>query len=67
MIVFIRHGERADQSKDPQERKLIETSFDPHLTKVGIEQAKESGKFIAQLLSDHAKRFNTVVEPVHIP
>jgi len=37
MIIFIRHGERADYSKDPSERKAIETPFDPHLTKVGAQ------------------------------
>ena len=35
MLIFIRHGHRAD--KCPIESKLVETSFDPHLTKVGAE------------------------------
>ena len=33
MIIFVRHGERADNSS--LERHLIVNKHDPHLTKVG--------------------------------
>jgi broad specificity phosphatase PhoE len=39
MIVVLRHGERADQTSNKEELKAIETYFDPHLTKVGAQQA----------------------------
>ncbi|KAM3132798.1 hypothetical protein pb186bvf_015103 [Paramecium bursaria] len=42
MIIFVRHGERADNSS--LERHLIVNKHDPHLTKVGQTQAKEAGQ-----------------------
>ena len=32
MIIFVRHGERADQSPLSSERKAMEKDYDPHLT-----------------------------------
>ncbi|KAM3127872.1 hypothetical protein pb186bvf_020025 [Paramecium bursaria] len=52
MIIVVRHGERADQSQDSDEYSNIELQFDPHLTKVGNQQAIQTGKYIQDLLKN---------------
>lgn len=44
MIIFVRHGQRADQSA--KEAKLVETYFDPHLTAKGVDQAEVTGLYL---------------------
>lgn len=43
-LFLLRHGQRADYC--PIEKKNIELSFDPHLTKLGGFQAEEAGSLI---------------------
>lgn len=55
MIFGVRHGERADKlSKKNAEFKAIEISFDPHLSKRGIQQAEETGLFIQNKINEYA-------------
>lgn len=57
MFFFVRHGERADHSKDPSERNKIEVKYDPHLTSIGYQQALLTGQFLKQQLEQH---YNTI-------
>lgn len=66
MIFFVRHGERADQCDLPQEYKNIEREYDPHLTKVGEQQAAKTGLFINQLIKDHAIKHGLKMEDIKI-
>ena len=44
MLFVIRHGERGDCSD--LEVKNVEIKFDPHLTKIGQEQANLTGEYV---------------------
>ena len=46
MFFMVRHGERGDHSKDETENKLIEKTYDVHLTEVGHQQALKTGEYI---------------------
>jgi len=51
LIFVVRHGERADNA-GIEEQKLIEMTFDPHLTTLGTKQASLTGSFIQNRVSD---------------
>ena len=50
-ILFIRHGERADHAKHLNMEYPVR--FDPPLTPLGVQQAKETGEFIREYAEKH--------------
>ena len=52
MVCFIRHGERCDNSDDPNEQARIELQHDPPLTHTGEAEATATGDHLRQLLAD---------------
>ena len=48
--MFIRHGERCDNSKLEEERARIEVKSDPPLTRLGVAQAHMTGKYLKTYL-----------------
>lgn len=55
MMLFIRHGDRADEGSD-EEKKEIEKSYDPHLTQLGCWQSKQTGEHLNKILSEYASK-----------
>lgn len=52
MLFILRHGERGDYG-GPEEQKLVELSYDPHLTELGKIQARKAGDKLVQLIKEH--------------
>lgn len=53
MFVAIRHGQRADQTNDKEEKARQELQYDPHLTKRGELQALATGEYLREVLSSY--------------
>ena len=47
-----------------EEKNLIEIPFDPHLTKLGCEQARSRGKVIRKILDSYSEKTGKKVRPV---
>ncbi|CAD8205146.1 unnamed protein product [Paramecium octaurelia] len=56
MILFIRHGERADMVDNPTERKKVLLKFDPPLTEKGECQAKITGEQLRIQIEEFANQ-----------
>ena len=56
-ICFIRHGERCDNSFDPEEIARIEFPWDPPLTHAGEAQARMTGDYLKKILQDHGYEY----------
>ena len=50
MTFLIRHSERSDLDGNQEEKDNIESEIDPHITPKGIEEARITGKFLADYL-----------------
>ena len=50
--MFIRHGERCDNSELEEERARIKIKSDPPLTKLGVAQAHMTGIFLKDYLKE---------------
>ncbi|CAD8055006.1 unnamed protein product [Paramecium primaurelia] len=56
MLLFIRHGERADMVDNPDERKKVLLKFDPPLTEKGEYQARITGQQLRKELEEFTKQ-----------
>eukprot|EP01016_Furgasonia_blochmanni_P055542 TRINITY_DN9318_c0_g1_i1.p1 TRINITY_DN9318_c0_g1~~TRINITY_DN9318_c0_g1_i1.p1 ORF type:complete len:241 (+),score=29.05 TRINITY_DN9318_c0_g1_i1:142-864(+) len=54
MIIFVRHGERADRVSNYDLNK-IEINFDAQLTDYGVEQSRKTGRCIQNLITDYSR------------
>ncbi|CAD8068662.1 unnamed protein product [Paramecium sonneborni] len=66
MIFFVRHGERADQTNDYEEKKKIKKSFDPHLTNKGDNQARMTGAHLKKVIEEYANEKQIQVKDLQI-
>ncbi|CAD8165305.1 unnamed protein product [Paramecium octaurelia] len=66
MIFFVRHGERADQTNDIEERKRMQKSYDPHLTNKGDKQARMTGAHINKVIQEYANQKQIQLKDIQI-
>ncbi|CAD8105179.1 unnamed protein product [Paramecium sonneborni] len=66
MILFVRHGERADMVANPYERKKVLLKFDPPLTEKGEYQAKVTGQKLRLQIEEFAKQKQIKIEDLKI-
>ena len=52
MAFLIRHSERSDLDGSPEEKAKIESEIDPHITPKGLEEARITGKYLANYLKE---------------